>query len=246
MDNHKDGVLPLYGQIKRWIVGQIQSGIWKPGHMLPSEKQLQQQFGVSRTTVRQAIAELQAEGFVEKHQGRGTLVAKPKFEWQLRKLRGFTADVIAKGHVPRSIVLSSEVVLASDQVCSLLKLEKGSHVFKLVRLRFIDDDPVQLHTLHMPLDVAEKIGYDELEFSTCSVYAELKRVNVEPWEGEEILEVGLASDLESTLFGIPKGSPLIITRSVVVDRNQQPIEYTIVKIRGDRYRHSVRLKMEDG
>ena len=76
-----------YGQIKRWIVGQIQSGIWKPGHMLPSEKQLQQQFGVSRTTVRQAIAELQAEGFVEKHQGRGTLVAKPKFEWQLRKLR---------------------------------------------------------------------------------------------------------------------------------------------------------------
>ena len=161
------------------------------------------------------------------------------------KAAGFTADVIAKGHVPRSIVLSSEVVLASDQVCSLLKLE-NSHVFKLVRLRFIDDDPVQLHTLHMPLDVAEKIGYDELEFSTCSVYAELKRVNVEPWEGEEILEVGLASDLESTLFGIPKGSPLIITRSVVVDRNQQPIEYTIVKIRGDRYRHSVRLKMEDG
>ncbi len=238
----RESRVPLYHQIKAWIMDNIYQGVWKPGDALPSEGDLQQRFRVSRTTVRQAIADLQAEGHVQKQQGKGTYVSRPKFEEKLPALRGFTEDIVAKGHVPRSIVLSSEIIRPQPRVVSKLRLTDEDDVFKLVRLRLIDGEPVQIHSVHLPMWVAELVNYSEADFSTQSLYGEMEKAGIQLDEAEEVLEASVASELHSSLLRIPKGMPLIITERQTFDTEGRVVEFSVVEIRGDKYKHSVRLK----
>ncbi len=238
----RESGVPLYQQIKVWIADNIYRGVWKPGDVLPSEVELERQFGVSRTTVRQAIADLQAEGVVQKQQGRGTFVSHPKYEEKLPALRGFTEDIIAKGHVPRSIVLSSEIIRPQPRIIDKLRLTPKDDVFKLVRLRLIDEEPVQIHTVYLPMWVADLINYSDIDFSTRSLYSEMERAGIRLDEAEEVLEASVASELHSSLLRVPKGAPLIITERQTFDVNGRVVEFSIVEIRGDKYRHSVKLK----
>jgi GntR family transcriptional regulator len=75
--------LPLYIQLKNIIEEKIKEEDLNPGDIIPSEKELQQEFGVSRITVRQAIKELENEGLVKKKQGKGTFVSFPKLSHEL-------------------------------------------------------------------------------------------------------------------------------------------------------------------
>lgn len=79
MINKQNGIA-LYYQIIEVIRKKIQSGEWKTGHKLPSEPELAQQFGVSRTTVRQATSELVQKGMLVRKHGSGTYVARPSLE----------------------------------------------------------------------------------------------------------------------------------------------------------------------
>ena len=74
----RESPVPLYIQLKQLLIDRIAAGDWKPGDMLPTEEQLQEQYGVSRTTVRLAFKELEIEGKISRQQGRGTFVSEPK------------------------------------------------------------------------------------------------------------------------------------------------------------------------
>ncbi len=238
----KESGVPLYLQLRAWMEDNIYRQVWQPGELIPSETELMQRFGVSRTTVRQAIADLQVAGLVEKQQGRGTFVAHPKFEENLPSLRSFTEDVIAKGHVPRSIVIAAEWARPQARVADKLRIGADESVFKLVRLRLIDDEPVQIHTAYLPRWVAEAIRATQADFATQSLYAELEKAGIQLDEAEEILEASIAGDVHSSLLGIPQGAPLVITERQTFDRTGRVVEFNVVEVRGDRYRHCVKLK----
>ena len=74
----QDNNIPLYFQLENLIKRCISSGLVKPGDLLPSEAELCRSFGISRSTVRQAIGELEEEGLVIRHQGKDTFIAEPK------------------------------------------------------------------------------------------------------------------------------------------------------------------------
>src|SRR3990172_1738207 len=108
----KKNKLPLYYQLKAIIEERIESGEWAPGAQAPSERELCEQFKISRITVRQALAELVVEGRLTRDQGRGTFVAKPRIEQQLTQLTGFTQDMQARGQRPGATVLQLEAATA--------------------------------------------------------------------------------------------------------------------------------------
>src|SRR4030042_6647324 len=89
--------IPLYYQLKLRIESQINSGAWKPGDRVPSESVLEEQFQVSRTTVRQALSELVNQGLLTRIQGKGTFVAQPRIHQRLSLLTGFTQDMHTRG-----------------------------------------------------------------------------------------------------------------------------------------------------
>ena len=79
MEIDRNSHLPLYIQLKQRLMEQIRLGEWKPGEKIPTEEEIQQTFDVSRTTVRQAMREIELEGKITRQPGRGTFVTQPKF-----------------------------------------------------------------------------------------------------------------------------------------------------------------------
>ena len=96
----KHSPVPLYQQLKAVIEDHIATGEWLPNQRAPSERELCEQFKISRITVRQALSELVMEGRLTRTQGRGTFVAHPRIQQQLTNLTGFTQDMQARGKRP--------------------------------------------------------------------------------------------------------------------------------------------------
>ena len=131
----KRSYLPLHQQLKAAIEDRILSGEWLPGTQVPSERELCEQYHISRITVRQALAALVMEGRLVRTQGRGTFVASPRIEQQLTQLTGFTQDMQARGKRPSAQVLEAGSISALPNVACALKIKVGENVIRLKRLR---------------------------------------------------------------------------------------------------------------
>lgn len=142
--------VPLYYQIRQQIKQQIQSGELKPGDQLLTENELQEIFGVSRSTVRQAISGLVYEGLVERRRPAGTVVAKKKFQEGLTGLDGFTSEVVRRGSVPQGNILEFEQTICPPDIVEILGLESGEMVIRLLRVRIVDGEKIGLEDWYAP------------------------------------------------------------------------------------------------
>jgi GntR family transcriptional regulator len=126
--------IPLYYQLKQLLVDRIASGEWQPGDMVPTEEQLQEQYNLSRTTVRQALKELEFEGLISRHRGRGTFVSQPKLSHSPDPHFNLTSFLKQQGMEPGWHVLSTEWVPAASEVAERLAIDSGTIVYQLRRL----------------------------------------------------------------------------------------------------------------
>lgn len=232
--------IPLYIQLKEFIVQKIENNEWVTGELIPSEIELQNQFNLSRTTVRQALGELVSAGVLERIQGKGTFVAKPKLEPKRPDLTGFTHDMKDKGHQITSEVLKQSVVRSNDKLIKLFR--NNNDVFNLERIRYVDGLPVGYHKAFINISVTPFVNLDKYDFSADSLYEALVQEGVVFGEAEETVEADVADDYYAELLNIPTGSPvLILTRTVYLE-DGIPYEYTKMVYRSDRYKYSIKLK----
>ncbi len=112
---YRNSPLPRYFQLKEIMRERIRSGEWKPGELIPSERELSEKYGISRMTARQAITELVNEGLFYREQGKGTFVSQRKITQQLIHLTGFTEDIRARGQRPGTKVLSATMHPADEE-----------------------------------------------------------------------------------------------------------------------------------
>ena len=145
----RESPVPLYYQLKQLIAKQITEGEWLPGDMLPTEEQLQEQYGLSRTTVRQALKELEIEGLISRYRGRGTFVARPKISHSPDPHFNLTAYLTEQGMRPGWRIISAKWVSATAEVAERLALETGTLVYQLRRLRLANDEPIGYHIAHI-------------------------------------------------------------------------------------------------
>ena len=131
----RESPIPLYFQLKQLLAERIKSGEWQPGTMLPTEEQLQEQYGLSRTTVRQAMKEMEFEGKITRHRGRGTFVSKPKISHSPDPRFNLTAYLTQQGMQPGWRVIAAEWVPAKAGEAERLAIDVGVELFRLRRLR---------------------------------------------------------------------------------------------------------------
>ena len=144
--------IPYYIQLMELLKTQIVQKKWEPGEQIPGEQDLCDTYSVSRTVVRQALRELELEGVITRRKGKGTFIAEPKIsEGLIQKLTGFYQDMVERGLKPVTKVLHQQVVPADETTAKFLNILPGTQVVDIQRLRYINEEPIQLVTTYIPL-----------------------------------------------------------------------------------------------
>jgi len=237
----KDSPVPLYFQLKELLRQEVESGRWQPGQQIPSEPELCEAFGISRTVVRQALRELEYQGLLYREQGKGTFVAQPKIsESLMQNLSGFYEDMVAKGLTPVTKVLRQEIQPADKKTADYLQIEPGNKVIVIERLRSVGGEPIVLVTTYLPYDVCPTLIDEDL--SAQSLYALLERkYGFELSHGRRTIEAVAANQYEAQLLRVEEGAPLVLLDSVSCLGDGRPIEYFHAVHRGDRSRFAVEV-----
>lgn len=149
--------LPKYTIIEHDLLTKIKNGTYKPDTLIPKETELMEIYHVSRPTVRQAIQALVNKGLLAKRKRRGTIVVQNKISQEFAHvIESYNDEVKNKGLTPRTHVILLQKELPTQEVYNSLKITKDDYVFKLVRLRYADDQPVVLVTSYIPYKISLK------------------------------------------------------------------------------------------
>lgn len=223
---------PKYWGLKRHLLDLLSS--MPPGSPIPTERSLAAEFDVSRTTVRQALAELTIEGRLLRVQGKGTFAAEPKVAQRLQ-LSSYTEDMRAQGREPSSRLLEISEDPADIDLARLLNIRAGAKVLRMHRLRLADNEPMAIETTHLPLSRFR--GLRRYVSSGGSLYQVLReRFGVEMGHAEETIETALASPEEAELLGADVGLPMLLLSRHSFDSAGNPVEWVRSVYRGDRYK----------
>ncbi|MDT7729289.1 MAG: GntR family transcriptional regulator, N-acetylglucosamine utilization regulator [Actinomycetota bacterium] len=240
----RSSLLPFYHQLKQILLGEIERRGLQPGDRLPGDHELCNSYNVSRTVVRQALAELESEGVLERIKGKGTFVAQPKIaEGLVQSLTGLFEDVAARGGQLRSDVRRLEIVPADAQVAGDLEIPPGHPVIVIERLRFVNEEPWVLTITYLPADLAP--GLLDEDLSRNSLYAVLEsKYNVRLVRGRRSVEASVAGSALARNLGISRGAPVLVLRSLSVGTEGRPVESFVAFHRGDRSRFEVELSRQ--
>ncbi len=226
-------------QIVLQLKDNIINGDYHDGDRLPSVQELAAQFGVSISSVREALKKLEALDFVEIIHGRGVFVRSPQMNWQAR-FTSFSETVQQQGKVPGARLLSSGTCPAPAQVAAQLGMSEGSPVYTLRRLRLADGQPVAIEDSYLPASRFPNLL--EKYRDPMSLYHLMQtEYGIRPESGLQILQAVLVQAEESALLHVDQGSPGLLVNTIAYDAEGLPVEYGTSLFRADQYRYVVRL-----
>lgn len=232
--------VPLYAQLKRILLGQLQRRRFEPGERIPSENALEDMYGLSRITVRQALAELVNEGFLDRQQGRGTFVTRPKFTHDPTRRLALTDTMIEQGVAPGWRVLGIERIPAPDEVAERLELAAGASVHRLERLRLADSEVIGHHLAYVPDAFARYVDeYAHAEGGSLHYLRNLPALASS--KAHRTLEALAGDEGVARRLAAEPGAPILRIERVVVAVDGTPLEFMRASYRGDRFKYRISL-----
>lgn len=236
----KSRPIPLYYQVKESLLEKIKSNQFKVGDLIPSESELQEEYNVSRITIRRAIQELVQEGHLYTRQGRGTFVSRPKVSQELNLITSWAETMAAMGMRPETKRIEYFVEPAPVNIARLLNIPIGDKVYRIERLRYADGEPTCIMTNYLSPAVVP--GLLDKGLKSESLYETLeKHYSIVLSRAEETVEAKAAKASEAELLNIKRGAPLLYATRVTYDITDRPVEVVISITRADRYSYKIRM-----
>ncbi len=233
------GALPLYSQIKNILLEKIDNEEYVPGDIIPSEAELQKKFNVSRITVRQAINELVVEGYLSRQRGIGTVVISNKIEEKLSKVMSFTNEMKSRGLEPSTKYAEIGMEKANKKVAKALEINPGDYVYKLVRIRCADGEPIVVFITYLKEDLDLSLDKENYYGSLYELIHEKNNRRVT--KVKEFIEATISGTSLSEMLDIEDGSPILKRIRTSFDQNHRTLEYTESFYRSDKYRYYIEL-----
>jgi len=227
---------PLYHQLKeelRRIAKSLPSG-----SSMPSEADLMSVTGVSRATIRRAVADLSHEGVLRSRRGLGTFVLRSKVDEPLL-LQSFTDLVSALGREPTTTVLSFARVPATPGIAERLRLPKASEVYALERIRAVDGVPCIVEHQYLSASLVPGLTERDAQGSIYAVIA--SRFGIRLVDGVETIQAVKAPAEIAVHLDIPRGAPVLVTARVTLGSDGTPVEFAARYIRADMWSFTLRL-----
>ncbi|MCY1674957.1 GntR family transcriptional regulator [Pseudarthrobacter sp. SL88] len=202
-----DQRLPLHARVKDDLIRRVRANEWASTTPLPPESALAEEYGISVGTLRRVLAEMAADGILERHQGRGTYVRRATFQHSL--FRFFRMQGGA-GQTPGSRILERTTEDAPAHVAAALKVPEHSSVLHLHRLRLWQDTPFLVEDIWLPLPQFQAITDIELNELGNLLYPEYEnRIGVIIGSATEELSVTQTTDAQAELLSCNAGEPLV-------------------------------------
>lgn len=235
----KDNRLPLYYQLMDILVGKIESGDLKEHDRLPSERELCEMYDVSRTTVRQAMQELEKEHFIYKQHGKGTFVSPKIIDQSLVKFYSFTEEMKKINKVPSTKVLAFEKIDCEGKLAIKMKLPEGEQLYKITRLRLADNIPMLYEISYLPVSKFPDLQEETLKKQPMyTIFRDLYHVQLT--KANERFRAVPTTKPEAELLQISEDEPSLLIERLTFE-SEMVVEYTTTIARGDKFTYSVEL-----
>jgi GntR family transcriptional regulator len=218
-------------QLHAHLIGLVSGGL-DPHVKLPTERELAEQFGVSRLTVRRVLDRLERDGLVYRVQGAGTFVNSPRISKSV-ELTSFSEDMRERGLRPGSKLVRAEIEAAGPAIGYALGLSPATEVLHLERIRTADDEPMCLEQSYLPKELVP--GLADLDL-TGSLYELLTtRFNLRIERAEQTIRATVVDAATANMLGVPPFSPAFLVERIGYDNRGRPVERAESLYRGDRY-----------
>ena len=239
---NKDAPTPIYLQIAESIGSLLASGALPPGYVLPPERVLCEQFGISRMTLRQAMSLLDREGLIDSRRGIGTVVRNSRLRKQQQELRSFSEEIRERGGRPESRLISLGLATPAASVREFFGLREDQKIYEIQRVRLNDGEPLALELARIPERLCP--GLERFDLTKTSLYRVLEEsygLSLESCSEEISAEIPNSECRK--LLSVPAGTAVLVVNRRTYARDGRPVEFTRSVFRGDRYSalvHSVR------
>ncbi|TFE65497.1 GntR family transcriptional regulator [Methylacidiphilum sp. Yel] len=235
--------LPRHEVVSQWIRNEIDSGRLGIGAQLPSEKELQKTFNISRITVRRALQTLESEGLIYRKQGLGSFVADFRLRHGLVRLTDFSEDISSAGIEPSSKVLFYAQENASKDVAKELGIEERSVCVRLDRLRLGNGKPIAFDRTWLPLYYARLLDGRDLERET--IYQILQReYKIPVIRGRYLIEAVNADSELASYLEIKENQAVLAIHRTSFTVSDQPIYFQKRFYRCDRVIYELELERD--
>ncbi|HEX4790281.1 MAG TPA: GntR family transcriptional regulator [Actinospica sp.] len=227
---------PLWIQAADLIRGEIEKGALKRGARLTPERELCEQLGISRVTLRRALGQLVEEGVLSASHGRGWYITQPApkvKEWPNR-LESFSETAARMGLRTHSTIVRAESSPATFDEAEQLAIAPGTALFQLERVRLLEGVPTAVDLTRIPLASVPQLA--DIDFAERSLYATLTEAGIEPARADSTIEAGKADERTAGLLQIPVGDPLLVMWQLAVSAQQEPLFVSTIQYAGERYR----------
>jgi GntR family transcriptional regulator, N-acetylglucosamine utilization regulator len=221
--------LPLYLQLQRALRQAIENRVLGPDDALPPERDLANDFQVSRITVRKAIDGLISEGMLVRRQGSGTFVSA-RVEKNFSKLTSFSEDMRARGRTPRSVWLKKSSGTVTPEEALALRSSPGTPVYRFHRIRYADDAP-------MCVEYATLLAscLPSLDAVESSLYEALERTGNRPARALQRLRAVLFTAEQAELLQAKEKDAGLLVERLGFLKDGRAVEFTQSYFRGDTY-----------
>jgi GntR family transcriptional regulator len=235
---------PLYHQIFLVLRDRIREGVFPAGAILPGEQELTRLFDVSRITVKRAMNELAAHGFVTRHRGRGTVVThntgvpivEGRFDtlFDALKRMGLATDVK---------LLEVEDLNADEDIAVDMAIEPGAPLQKAIRLRSLEGDTFSYLITHVPGEIAARYTREDLQ--TQPMLELLRRAGAEAVEADQTLTAVAADPQVAAALKVSPGSPLLKIKRIMRGPDGRAVQHIVAFYRPERFRYQMRMVRKD-
>lgn len=229
---NKECEIPMYLQLKDYIVNEIERGHLAPSSKAPSESEIGDRFGISRVTVRKAYGELVDEGYLVRKRGKGTFVRDVRVYMDLSCSRSFTLTCRSLGLEPSTIVLKTGFVEADKPVAAALAIEPGTRIAYAERVRYADRVPVRIeYNYYVP--ALASIIEEDLSKSISRMLDEKYGIRGTS-ENHYRITIDYTSQRESKILNTKNMTPILAVSGTMYDVKNDPIYYTVMRHLPDR------------
>lgn len=230
--------VPLHHQIATYLLSRLKTGELQAEGRLPPEETLARQFGVSRSTIRQALGSLVSDGLVVRRRGVGTFLTPKAMELIPKKLTGFSWDAFLGAKQVSVRVLEKAIVEAPEAAALALELDSGSKVVRFKRLRRAQGRPFNFVINYVRPEVGERVDVAWLKSKTMfQVFKE--ELGLALGQVRQTVEVGRANSEAAELLEVAISDPTLDVVTTLWMKDGTPVEWVVTHFREDRYRYTV-------